>query len=130
LSVVHGRPPNYERIAAIMGEPRSGWCITYAPHVYILGDSPGLTPDLVVHEGTHLRQQGDDPETWWTNWLSDRDFRRDQELEAYRAQMVKLRQMFRDRNDLTRIRVQIASDLAGPGYGRLMTFTEALRVLA
>jgi hypothetical protein len=128
VPAIAGRPPNWSQIVAVMGEPDQSFCITYAPFVYSLSGAE-LTPDLEVHEHVHLRQQGKRPDVWWTRWLMDIRFRRDQELEAYRAQMIALRQMYPDRNALMRIRVQIAGDLAGRPYGACMPFAEALAAL-
>lgn len=124
---IHGRPPNWDAICAVVTPPPTA-VLTYAPHTYVLSGR-ALTPDLIAHEAMHLWQQRDDAAGWWERWLSDIAFRREQELACYFAQMSILRRMVGDRNELARIRREIASDLAGPMYGRVLDFNAAYRAL-
>ena len=46
-----------------------------------------ITSDLLVHENVHARQQeGKDLEKWVDRYLTDTEFRKQIELEAYREQ--------------------------------------------
>lgn len=49
-----------------------------------------ITKDLEVHEMVHLEQQErlGDADIWWDKYLSDANFRKEQEIEAYKAQLV------------------------------------------
>jgi len=69
-----------------------GIIITYGDTVYCKVD---ISPDLKVHEETHIRQQavmGKD--LWWEKYLSDKKFRLSQEVEAYRNQMVYIKKNY------------------------------------
>lgn len=46
-----------------------------------------IPDDIMVHEEVHVTQQGDNPELWWNRYIIDKDFRLEQELEAYGTQL-------------------------------------------
>lgn len=120
-------PPNYDQIRKAFGvDFDKGVIFTYWPNVHFYKDS--LPPDLVVHEGTHLRQQEEYPggvEAWWARYLTDPVWRLSQELEAYRAQWRWLLKNERNRNTRQMILVHCAKDLSGTMYGSVITFEEA-----
>ena len=83
-----------------------------------------LSPDLIVHESVHVRQQGDEPDKWWKQYLYDPDFRREQETEAYLAQADFLRKI---PGHEVRLR-EIAGSMARM-YGGIWTEDEAYELL-
>lgn len=96
--------------------------ITYYPNVYCKTD---ISPDLVIHEGVHLKQQEEmGVENWWNLYLSDKTFRLSQELEAYRYQYQwAIENMNRQsRKQLLR---KCAKDLSGPIYGNVISYQDA-----
>lgn len=67
-----------------------GIAIAYGDTVY--SKNP-LTPDIEAHEECHLAQQEEiGAGEWWDRYLSDRDFRFEQELLAYRVQIAYARE--------------------------------------
>lgn len=120
-------PPNYSFIKEILGDIESD------KPIFCFGDTiynpfgVKLTPDLERHEEVHSEQQSHLPEVWWNKYLLDKDFRLSQEIEAYGEQFVfikslpkitpKLIEWFQDR---------IASSLASPLYGRMISYGEAV----
>lgn len=128
--IVVGKPPNYERIVAAFGPlPETvifAWGDTIFVQDKIFADS--FPPELVAHEGVHSRQQAASggPEAWWERYLTDARFRLDQEIEAYRAQIAFQPNRAARRNCLR----EVAGDLAGPMYGRIVNKQQALELLA
>ena len=88
-------------------------------------------PDhLFVHEGTHLDQHQHDDHVasiWWKRYIADPAFRLEQEVEAYRAQYKFICSKVKDKNARFRNLHIIATDLSGPMYGRVISYTDALR---
>ena len=67
---------------------RDGIVFTYGDTIHIC-DPTKLTPDLIAHEGTHIKQQRDFPggaEAWWRKYFDDPKFRLIEEIVAYRVQ--------------------------------------------
>jgi hypothetical protein len=127
VSVVAGYPPNWDAIRLRFGlTDASQLVFTYAPRVYV-PSGQALPPDIVIHEHVHLEQQAAPlgPEGWWARFLDDDEWRVEQEVAAYKAQIAHLRRVIRDRNELARCVTRIAGDLAGPMYGHTLTFQSA-----
>lgn len=82
---------------------------------------------LMAHEVTHQAQQGSDPAGWWKKYLSDKDFRLGQEIEAYRAQYAMIRAKGKDRNAVARYLHSIACDLSSKMYGSIISYGEAVK---
>ena len=49
-----------------------------------------ITPELMVHEEVHSQRQGDNPESWWADYLTDPEFRLAEELPAHQAEFAYL----------------------------------------
>lgn len=126
MNVIHADPPNRAEIEESLGPLPEGVIFAYAPNVYVPSGRP-LTSPLRAHESVHLRQQGDDPETWWERYLLEPDFRLSQEIEAHRAEWREVQRALPDRNQQNSERIAIARRLSGPLYGNAMTMREALR---
>lgn len=128
LNVIHADPPNREAIEARFGVLPGSVIFTYGPNVYVPSGEP-LTKALEAHEGVHVLQQGGDPEGWWNVYLSDDDFRLDQELAAHRAEWRVLSGSITDRNARVEGLRSVARRLASPMYGGLVTVSEAMRLI-
>lgn len=120
-------PPNYKQIKEVLNPP-AGTVYTYGETIYAPGIPFDLAPDLIVHEETHERQQGDDPHGWWSVYLQKPEFRLDQELQAYRNQY----RYFAEHNGRTQafnFLKQIAMDLGGPMYGGIISYMTAMQII-
>lgn len=101
--------------------------------VFAYGDTifnPGnniISEDVIIHENIHSKQQKDNPDSWWKLYLSDQSFRLSQEIEAYREQYKFYCSLYKDKNIRFRFLHIIAADLSGPLYGRLISYTEAIK---
>lgn len=128
IEVVRGKPPMYDKIVSALGEPGEFTVYTYGETIY--SPSGELPSDVMVHEKVHVDQQvkvGRD--WWWDHYLEHSSFRVSQELEAYRVQYQFLRRHVKDRNALAREAFHLARTLAGPLYGRVMSFNDALNAI-
>lgn len=101
---------------------------TYGENIYNPHDDV-IDPLLQAHEATHQIQQGVHPEDWWEKWLTDKYFRFDQELAAYRVEYKTAKQIIKDRNDMAKLLVALGGDLSGPQYGDLCTLQEAIGLI-
>jgi hypothetical protein len=130
MKIVYDYPPNYERIKdafSIEGNP--GVIFTYGDTLYVPGgERISIDKPLQRHEETHSRQQkkmGIDE--WWDMFLSDRNFRLSQELEAYREQYRAMAGM--PAHQVAGYLTHISRSLSGEMYGNLMTEQEAVQVI-
>lgn len=125
MKVVYTYPPNYDAIKAAFNPP-STVCFTYGDTLYAPNGQGEPSEDLVAHELTHVRQQGNDPAGWWERYINEPQFRLEQEVEAYRNQYQKYVEINKDRNARVRFLIKIANDLASPIYGGIISPSEAM----
>lgn len=116
-------PPNYTEIKEAFN-PSPEVVYTYGDVIY----SPLFTElpaDLIAHEEVHSRQQID-PKEWWNKYLKDKDFRVEQEAEAYHVQY----EAFKKKHGWTKWRrflEAIAKDFSGPIYGDSISYEDAIK---
>lgn len=83
MQIIKEYPPNYAKIKEILNPPDTV-CFTYGSTIYNPSGNE-IKDDLLIHEQVHEKQQTN-PEEWWDRYLIDKDFRLEQELEAYATQ--------------------------------------------
>ena len=104
-----------------------GIIFTYGNTIY---SKIPLTPDLIVHETTHVRQHAEykgGPKKWWDRYLEDDEFRLSQEVEAYKAQYKWFLKNEPDREKCHLALHGIALLLSGPMYGNLLPYRKVVR---
>lgn len=127
MNIVTGYPPNIEALKAKFKLSGSE-IFTYGDTVY--NPSGGtLSLELQAHEAVHVKQQAD-PATWWSRYLEDPEFRYNQELEAHRAEYRSFCSRNKDRNKRARFLNTIASRLASPLYGSIVTLRSASKAIS
>jgi len=85
-------PPNYELIKlALPITPDTIFC--HGDTIYNPSGKP-IPEDILFHESVHKEQQGEQVDLWWNRYLMDKDFRYQEELEAYAKQYNFIRQHF------------------------------------
>lgn len=79
-------PPNFLNIQTILN-PTKGMVYAYGDTIYNPDNIP-LYEDLIKHEEVHREQQKKfgSVELWWYEYLTNPEFRLEQELEAYGVQ--------------------------------------------
>lgn len=127
-NVVHAYPPNYDDICAAIPAVRLNKHIvfTYGENIYN-PQNHNLPPDFMVHENTHVERQSK-PAEWWDKYLTDVQFRLDEELAAYRAQ-YKYAVDHYSRAQRRALLTAITKDLSGSMYGKLVTRKEAIQLI-
>lgn len=127
IKIVKSLPPNIDVVRktfTLSGKEIFAWGDT------IYNPSGGqLTSALIAHEKVHFKQQEGNPEDWWDKYLSDANFRLNQELEAHRVEYRTFCRENRDRNKQARYLFEISSRLASPMYGNMLTTKEAMKLI-
>jgi len=119
LEIVVERPPVWEMVRAKFKIQDDKTVFTYGDKLYNPADVP-IDEFLYAHEQTHQKQHAayeGGPAAWWARYLEDREFRVEQEMEAYRVQYKAFAKQCKDRERCFRFRMQLANDLASPMYG-------------
>lgn len=128
MQIKNEKPPILDKILAAGMHPNlESTIFTYGDTIYNPSGRP--IPDyLLAHEATHFKQQID-PAAWWDQYLKDKEFRFDQEAEAYANQYKFMCKKVKDRNMRFRILYELAGALSGPTYGNMTTQSEALNII-
>ncbi len=122
-------PPFITELEEVFG-PLHGKQILYAVGEIIYNPmAVPITRQLFIHECTHGIRQGAQVLEWWTKYMADRKFRFDEELVAHREEYKTFCALYKDRNLRDAYRRKVAQRLAGPLYGSLITYSEALKVI-
>lgn len=127
--IYHDYPPNFNAIAKVLKvRHMPGVIFTYGDTVYIPNGQP-MPPHLEAHEAVHIKQQAKaGPELWWDRYLTDTQFRLDQEVEAYQAQYQYLLDHY-SRPERRMILKHIIKSLASGMYGHLVNREQAERLI-
>ena len=131
MKVIKDYPPNYEDIVEAIPSvaDNKNVVFAYGDKIYAPRVKGKVRKDVRVHEEQHMRQQGDDPESWWARYLDDVEFRLSQEIDAYRKQYVyyvKKNHDVRKREDFLR---GITKTLSGELYDNMITQKQALDLI-
>lgn len=125
MKVLDTYPPNYQNIRITLGDVSSVkpiFCYGKTIHNPFARE---VTDDIILHEFIHSKQQGDNPENWWNMYLSNKEFRLDQEAEAYGAQYKFAKERGVRGSMLSWLKEKLAFELSGSAYGNLCSFGEA-----
>lgn len=127
MHVVTDYPPNIDKIHKVIAKAHTKHaCFTYGDAIY--NPSKGYIDECVgIHEAQHSIQQDavGGPEAWWDKWISDVNFRAQQELEGYGLQFRRFCELNTDRNKRALELHRLATDLASPQYGGVISYTTA-----
>ena len=131
ISIIKGRPPNFEKIAAVFpGAYKAGTIFSYGNEIYVTSEHD-LTPALFQHEGVHCsRQMQMGVDLWWDKYLTDERFRYNEEMIAHQAEYQKAMQGSPNRNARRSNLNIIAKRLSSPLYGRMVSFEQAKKDIA
>lgn len=113
-------PPNYDQIVeAFPFASRHTTIFAYAPDIYAPGAAEvSLSPHLIAHEEVHIERQGNDPDAWWDQYLTDEVFRFNEETRAHVAEAQSiLDKIGWNRKNRKRVAIVTGARLAAPLYG-------------
>ena len=124
-TIIIDRPPIYDRVAALF--PIEGKAILFAWGDRIYNPTGIVVPkELIAHELIHGERQGTDEArivAWWEKYLTDSQFRFDEELPAHKAEYLAL--VKRHSNKRVLYLDYVAEKLSAPLYGNMVTKKEA-----
>lgn len=128
MNIIKAPPPNYAEIIAAFPfvATQRGVFFCYGGTIFN-PDGFTLRPSLVAHEREHSKRQNGNPAAWWERYISDVEFRFNEELAAHRVEYASFSGLPRNQRRLE-LR-QIARRLAGPLYGRLVSVREAKKMI-
>ena len=96
MQIKHEHPPNFEAILAVFPRAKAKSVVfTYGDILYAPRGIE-LPQAILAHEVVHSLQQGKDPEAWWVQYLTNKRFRFEQELEAHRAEYLAYKDFNRE----------------------------------
>lgn len=135
--VIFDYPPMIEEIAKIFPEAMGpGILFSWGTKLYNPSGVP-IPPQLIAHEAVHGERQlngvvaeDQDPvEVWWQVYMTDLNFRFEEELVAHQAEYKVYCGLTKDRERRARYLHQLAVRLSGPLYGRMMPYMQARKRL-
>lgn len=87
LTIKNEYPPNYAKIQlAGLGGGDTFYCYD---HVIYNPSGLEITPDIIFHESIHEKQQEQmGADAWWDRYLQHKEFRYQQEIQAYSQQYL------------------------------------------
>ena len=89
MEIVVDYPPIYDEIKSVF--PMAGRGVIYAWGNKIYNPYNVHIPrQLIAHERTHGRRQGNDVGGWWRRYLDEKEFRLAEEIVAHITEMVYL----------------------------------------
>ena len=100
MKISYNKPPIYDAAHAVFKfDPNHPPCFTYGNTLY---NPSRLTLDefFMAHEEVHALQQTN-PAEWWNSYLSNPEFRKEQEVEAYYVQYKLFCEKKSDRSRLS-----------------------------
>lgn len=131
MKIINSYPPNIDAIDArfnIKGKPI---IFTYGDIIYNpLGVV--ISQALQSHEKVHSVRQTTDLKSiikWWEQYLVDDEFRLNEELLAHKAEYKQFCSENKDRNKQSLYLNTIATRLASPMYGNMLTSTKARKII-
>lgn len=125
LKIVKELPPNIEKIKQSGLIPDSLAVFAYGDIVYNPSGQE-IPADLIYHEDIHRQQQEffASPEIWWDKYLFDKNFRQEQEVEAYASQINWIKKHLGTRMYEYMLN-SCATALSSPMYGLNLTKSQA-----
>lgn len=132
MKIITKKPPNFDAIVAVFpSAAMPGVIFTFGNAIYNPSGAH-ICNALLAHEEVHARRQTTATakiEAWWERYLVDGYFRIAEELPAHQAEFRAACGQIKDRNKRGMICVKIAQRLAGPLYGNMMTFSQAMKAV-
>jgi len=114
-------PPNFDLMVAKFGKPDA--VFAYYPNIYNPSGKV-MFEDIVEHEKAHLeRQEKIGVIEWYNKYITDQEFRLNEEIIAYSKQYYFLKSKIRNR-ELKEALQEMAHALAND-YGLDITYQEA-----
>lgn len=126
MEIVEEFPPNYKEIIEVFPQVAESRIAIFAWDRTIYNPwKRKVTEELKFHESIHMRQQNGKPEEWWMWYLSNPEFRLNQEFEAYAEQYLFVCKIVPNNRIRKQVLFLICSAFSGEMYGNVVSFSEA-----
>lgn len=127
MKIIKGeRPPNFEKIRKVFpSATQRGVIFTFGHKIYV-PSGEDIPESLIAHETIHAKRQGRFSrtiESWWDEYLSDKNFRFSEELLAHRKEFEWFKNSTRDERLFAL--GYISRRLSSPLYGNMITYKKA-----
>jgi hypothetical protein len=123
IKVIHSYPPNYQIISENFPVTENQ-VYAYYPNIYIPSDKDP-EPSLLLHENVHCESQKKiGVDVWWFRYITDREFRLEEELIAFAAQFAFIKTVYQGQQVKDMLH-EFAVNLSSPLYGNLVSKSEA-----
>lgn len=122
------KPPVYETAHRLFGADwDDGAVFTYGDTIH---SKERIFPDFLIHELMHVRQQLEmGKEKWWKRYFEDAEFRKTEEVEAYRAQVDYINRTVKSREHAYKMKHFLAGCLSRD-YGLDIPSSQALKLIS
>lgn len=130
MQLVRAQPPNYADIAAVFDVRGKPVLFAYGDLIYAPVGTTEVLPHLMAHESEHgVRQKIVGVQQWWDRYLSDTQFRLDEEKLGHIAEYRWLVDHSSGRQERRKHLSHVAARLSSSLYRYPLTKDEARRVL-
>jgi hypothetical protein len=119
-----GHPPNYQMIKAALN-PKPSTIFSYGDTIFVPSGNK-LPQELHDHEQVHSDRQGDKPDAWWNLYLHDPEFRLLEEVAAHMVEFASYCSRISNPKKRRNYAKRLATKLASPIYGNMITKDVAL----
>ncbi len=94
IKIINKNPPNIDEIRRIINPP-SNAIFAWGDTIY-QPNKEDIPADIIYHEQIHCQRQKKylDPEIWWTKWLYSKEFRQEEEILAFAAQLEFIKKYY------------------------------------
>ena len=124
MKIINSNPPNIDLILASDLKPNEDTVFCYGKTIYNPSGNK-ILPDIEHHEEVHSKQQKGNIDGWYYKYITDKEFRLKQELEAYGSQYKFLKGLVPDKKLLKWRLEKMAEALSSESYGNLLSYGEA-----
>jgi len=122
------QPPFLIQIVSAGMKPELTTIFPFSNIIYNPSGLP-IPQDIMIHEVKHIAQQGNNPEAWWKRYITDKQFRFDQELEANQEQYKFVCKVLKDRNQRTRALLTISRNMSGEVYNLNVSINKIMEMI-
>ncbi len=129
-TIINTVPPNFVAIKAVFPQANEKTTVfAFGEFIYVPSGSD-LAPEILEHELVHCeRQLKQGVDEWWAQYLTDPEFRYEEELLAHRAELKKLCELYPNRRQRRYFIQHVAKKLSAQLYGRLRKTQECVEDL-
>jgi len=125
MEILIEQPPILDKILKAGMKPQKTTIFAFKGKIFN-PSGVDIPADILVHEEVHLKQQKGADDDWYDRYLTDKEFRLNEEIAAFREQYKFFCEMERDRNLRTRYLDKIAKNLSSEIYGEIISKSEVI----